>query len=58
MSPEQPHGRKTIVRSARLLDVDEGRLITPANVLIEDELITAVAVTNPPGMPRSSISAT
>ena len=48
MSPEQPHGRKTIVRSARLLDVDEGRLITPANVLIEDELITAVAVTNPP----------
>ena len=48
MSPEQPHGRKTILRSARLLDVDEGRLITPANVLIEDELITAVAVTNPP----------
>ncbi len=48
MSPEQPHGRKTIVRSARLLDVDEGRLITPANVLIEGELITAVAITNPP----------
>ena len=48
MSPEQPHGRKTILRSARLLDVDEGRLITPANVLIEGELITAVAITNPP----------
>ena len=48
MSPEQPHGRKTILRSARLLDVDEGRLITPANVLIEGELITAVAVANPP----------
>ncbi len=48
MSSEQPHGRKTILRSARLLDVDEGRLITPANVLIEGELITGVAVPNPP----------
>jgi imidazolonepropionase-like amidohydrolase len=48
MSLEQPHGRKTILRSARLLDVDEGRLITPANVLVEGELITGVAITNPP----------
>ena len=48
MSPEQPHGTKTILRSARLLDVDEGRLITPANVLIDGELITGVAVANAP----------
>ena len=49
MSLEQPHGSKTILRSARLLDVDEGRLITPANVLIEGERITAVGVARPPG---------
>ena len=47
MSPEQPHGGKTVIRSARLLDVDAGRLITPASVLIEDDRITAVGVTNP-----------
>ncbi len=47
MSPEQPDGKKMILRSARLLDVDAGRLIAPASVLIEGDRITAVAVTNP-----------
>ena len=48
MSPEQPHGGKTVIRSARLLDVDAGRILTPASVLIEGERITAVGVTSPP----------
>jgi imidazolonepropionase-like amidohydrolase len=48
MVPEQPDGRKTVVRSARLLDVDAGRLITPASVLVEGDRITAVGVTSPP----------
>ena len=48
MPAEQPQANKTIVRSARLLDVDAGRLITPASVLIEGDRITAVGVTNPP----------
>jgi imidazolonepropionase-like amidohydrolase len=49
MTPEEPHGGKTILRSARLLDVDEGRLIAPASVLIEGERITAVGAARPPG---------
>jgi imidazolonepropionase-like amidohydrolase len=48
MSTEQPQANKTILRSARLLDVDAGRLITPASVLIEGDRIAAVGVTNPP----------
>ncbi len=48
MVAEQPDGKKTILRSARLVDVDQGRLISPASVLIEGERITAVGVTSPP----------
>src|SRR5262249_15385535 len=48
MSPEPPEGRKIILRSARLLDVEAGRLITPASVLVEGERITAVGITSPP----------
>jgi imidazolonepropionase-like amidohydrolase len=48
MVPEQPNGRKTILRSARMLDVDAGRLIAPASVLVEGERITAVDVTSRP----------
>src|SRR5947209_100815 len=48
MTVKQPDGRKTILRSARLLDVDEGRLIAPASVLVEGERITAVDIGRPP----------
>lgn len=48
MAPEQPEGRKTVLRSARLLEVDAGRLITPGSVLIEGERIAAVGVTSVP----------
>jgi len=39
MTANQADGRKTILRSARLLDVDEGRLISPASLLVEGERI-------------------
>jgi imidazolonepropionase-like amidohydrolase len=42
MTAKQPDGRKTILRSARLLDIDAGRLIAPASVLVEGDRITAV----------------
>ncbi|HKD69703.1 MAG TPA: amidohydrolase family protein [Candidatus Binataceae bacterium] len=48
MTPEEPHASKTIVRSARLLDVDAGRLMTPASVLIEGDHISEVGVARPP----------
>src|SRR5689334_20290528 len=48
MVSEQPNGRKTILRSARMLDVDAGRLIAPASVVVEGERITAVDVTSRP----------
>jgi len=34
--------KKTILRSARLVDIDAGRLVAPASVLVEGERITAV----------------
>ena len=49
MTAKQPDGRKTILRSARLLDVDAGRLVSPARVLVEGDRIKAVDVADPPG---------
>jgi imidazolonepropionase-like amidohydrolase len=48
MPSEEPHGKKTILRGARLVDVDAGRLLTPASVLVEGEHITDVGVARPP----------
>jgi imidazolonepropionase-like amidohydrolase len=48
MVAEQPEGKKTILRSARMVDVDQGRLITPASVLIEGDRITAVGAADRP----------
>jgi imidazolonepropionase-like amidohydrolase len=48
MPSEEPHGKKTILRGARLVDVDAGRLVTPASVLVEGEHITDVGVARPP----------
>src|SRR5262245_58407251 len=47
MTPEEPLGRKIILRCARLLDVDAGRLIAPGSVLIEGDRITDVGVSSP-----------
>jgi imidazolonepropionase-like amidohydrolase len=48
MPSEEPHGKKTVLRSARMVDVDAGRLVTPASVLIEGEHITEVGAARPP----------
>jgi imidazolonepropionase-like amidohydrolase len=48
MPSEEPQGKKTILRSARLLDVDAGRVITPASVLIEGDRIAEVGAARPP----------
>jgi imidazolonepropionase-like amidohydrolase len=48
MAVENQDGRATILRSARLLDVDAGRLIAPASVHVEGERITAVGVSDVP----------
>jgi imidazolonepropionase-like amidohydrolase len=48
MAPEQSHGKKTVLRSARMVDVDEGRLIAPASVLIEGDRIAALDVSSTP----------
>jgi imidazolonepropionase-like amidohydrolase len=42
MPSEEPRSKKTILRSARMVDVDAGRLVTPSSVLIEGEHITEV----------------
>ena len=42
------NGKKTILRSARLLDIDAGRLVAPASVLVEGERITAVGAADLP----------
>src|SRR5262249_12012101 len=48
MTAKQPDGGKTVLRSARLLDIDAGRLVAPASVLVEGEHITAVGVADRP----------
>src|SRR5579875_3834289 len=48
MAPEQRNGSKTMLRSARLVDVDAGRLVTPGSVLIVGERIAAVGVAGAP----------
>jgi imidazolonepropionase-like amidohydrolase len=48
MAVKPVDGRTTILRSARLLDVDAGRLIAPASVHVEGERITAVGVSDVP----------
>jgi imidazolonepropionase-like amidohydrolase len=40
---------KTVLRSARLLDIDAGKLISPGSVLVEGDRITAVGVAGAPG---------
>jgi imidazolonepropionase-like amidohydrolase len=48
MAVKPVDGRTTILRSARLLDVDAGRLIAPASVHVEGERITAVGASDVP----------
>jgi imidazolonepropionase-like amidohydrolase len=50
----QPSGRSTttlILHASRLLDIEEGRIVTPGEVLVEGDRIREVgsAVTHPPG---------
>jgi imidazolonepropionase-like amidohydrolase len=49
MTAKRPAGEKTVVRSARLLDVDAGRLIAPGCVVVEGERIAAVGAADLPG---------
>ncbi|HEY2675554.1 MAG TPA: amidohydrolase family protein [Steroidobacteraceae bacterium] len=48
---EQPDPNSIVLRAAHLLDVGTGRIVTPAEILVEGEHITAVgtAVAHPPG---------
>jgi imidazolonepropionase-like amidohydrolase len=46
-APEHPAAQAIILRAARLLEVDTGRMIAPAEVLIEDERIIAVGPSVP-----------
>ena len=46
------------LRSARMLDVDKGELVTPGSLLIEGDRILEVAPTASPTMRPSSTSAT
>ena len=47
MTARPPEGKK-VLRSARLLDIDAGRLITPATVVVDGERIAAVGSSDLP----------
>ena len=49
--PAQTQSRPVVVRAARLLDVESGRMITPGEVLVQGERISAAgaSVAHPPG---------
>jgi imidazolonepropionase-like amidohydrolase len=46
-SAQQPVGHPIVLRAARLLEVDTGRMLSPAEILVEGERISAVGSTVP-----------
>ena len=51
LAQPQPGARPIVLRAARLLDVETGRIIAPAEILVQGERIAEVgaSVTHPPG---------
>jgi imidazolonepropionase-like amidohydrolase len=50
-APQQPAARPFVLHAAHLLEIDTGRVLSPGEILVEGERITAVgsAVSHPPG---------
>ncbi|HUI56693.1 MAG TPA: amidohydrolase family protein [Bryobacteraceae bacterium] len=51
LAQPQPGARPIVLRAARLLDVETGRIVAPAEILVQGERIAEVgaSVTHPPG---------
>src|ERR1700733_15614395 len=41
-APQQPPGHPIVLHAARLLEVDTGRMLSPGEILVEGERISAV----------------
>ncbi len=49
--PQLSHAQSTLIKAKAYIDVSQGKLITPANILIQDDLIKAI---NPKTFPEDS----